>query len=83
MHQKRALGFITGGCEPPCGSWDLNSGPLKEQSVLFTTKPSLQPRLFIFKKEETFILKFFKKQTGLGYTWSLYEYLSKLFSISR
>jgi hypothetical protein len=23
-----------GGCEPPCGCWDLNSGPLEEQSVL-------------------------------------------------
>jgi hypothetical protein len=22
------------GCEPPCGCWDLNSGPLEEQSVL-------------------------------------------------
>jgi hypothetical protein len=26
-HQKRASGLITGGCEPPCGCWDLNSGP--------------------------------------------------------
>jgi hypothetical protein len=25
--------LITG--EPPCGSWNLNSGPLEEQSVLF------------------------------------------------
>jgi hypothetical protein len=32
-----------GGCEPPCGCWDLNSGPLKEQSVLLTAEPSLQP----------------------------------------
>jgi hypothetical protein len=30
-HQKRASAFITGGCEPPCGCWDLNSGPLVEQ----------------------------------------------------
>jgi hypothetical protein len=29
-HQKRASDFITGGCEPPCGCWDLNSGPLEE-----------------------------------------------------
>jgi len=29
------------GCEPPCGHWDLNSGPLEEQSVLLTTEPSL------------------------------------------
>ena len=26
---------ITDGCEPPCGAWKLNSGHLKEQSVLF------------------------------------------------
>jgi hypothetical protein len=34
---------ITDGCEPPCGCWDLNSGSLKEESVLLTTEPSLQP----------------------------------------
>jgi hypothetical protein len=43
MHQKRASDLITDGCEPPCGCWDLNSGPLEEQSVLLTTEPSLQP----------------------------------------
>jgi hypothetical protein len=26
---------ITDGCETPCGYWELNSGPLEEQSVLF------------------------------------------------
>jgi hypothetical protein len=26
--------LITGGCEPPCDCWDLNSGPSEEQSVL-------------------------------------------------
>jgi hypothetical protein len=26
MHQKRASDPITGGCEPTCGCWDLNSG---------------------------------------------------------
>jgi len=34
---------FTDGCEPPCGCWELNSGPLKEQSLLLTTEPSLQP----------------------------------------
>jgi hypothetical protein len=43
MHQKRASDLITDGCEPPCGCWDLNSGPSEEQSVLLTTEPSLQP----------------------------------------
>jgi hypothetical protein len=35
-------------CEPPCGCWELNSGPLEEQSVLLTNEPSLQPYFFIF-----------------------------------
>ena len=40
--QKRASDPIADGCEPPCGSWELNSGLLKEQSVLLT-EPSHQP----------------------------------------
>jgi hypothetical protein len=40
FNQKRALDLITDGCEPPCGSWDLNSGPSEEQSVLLIAKPS-------------------------------------------
>ena len=43
--QKRASDFIADGHEPPCGCWDLNSGPSEEQSVLLTTEPSLQPLL--------------------------------------
>lgn len=31
------------GCELPCRCWELNQGPLEEQKVLLTTKPSLQP----------------------------------------
>jgi len=42
-HQKRASDPITDGCEPPCGCWELNSGPLEEQSMLLTTESSLQP----------------------------------------
>ena len=34
---------ITDGCEPPCGCWELNSGPLEEQLMLLTAEPSLQP----------------------------------------
>jgi hypothetical protein len=30
-------------CEPPCGGWKLNSGPLEKQSVLLTAEPFLQP----------------------------------------
>ena len=39
-YQKRAPNPIIDGCEPPCGCWELNSGPLEEQSVLLT---ALQP----------------------------------------
>ena len=38
------------GCEPPCGCWDLNSGPSEEQSVLLTAEPSLQPQIVLFKE---------------------------------
>jgi hypothetical protein len=37
---KRASDLITDGCEPPCGCWDLNSGPSEGQSVLLTAEPS-------------------------------------------
>ena len=42
-HQKRASDPITDGCEPPCGCWELSSGPLEEQTMSLTTEPSLQP----------------------------------------
>jgi hypothetical protein len=38
-HQKRASDPITDSHESPCGYWELNSGPLKEQPVLLTTEP--------------------------------------------
>jgi hypothetical protein len=38
-----ASDLIMDGCEPPCGCWDLNSGPSEEQSVLLTAELSLQP----------------------------------------
>ena len=44
--QKRAPDLITDGCEPPCGCWELNSGPLEEQAMLLTAEPSLQPCTF-------------------------------------
>jgi hypothetical protein len=40
--------LITDGCEPPCGCWELNSGPSEEQSVLLPTEPSHQPHYFTF-----------------------------------
>ncbi len=62
-------------CEPPCGCWDLNSGPSEEQSVLLTTEPSLQliplTSLCIFSVAQTRpeILK--KLSIILGSPWCL------------
>jgi hypothetical protein len=39
----RSRDLISGGCEPPCGCRDLNSGSSEEQSVLLTAEPSLRP----------------------------------------
>jgi hypothetical protein len=50
-HQKKASDLITGGCKPPCGCWDLNSGPSEEQLMLLTTEPSLQPQKKFLKAE--------------------------------
>lgn len=39
---------VTGGSEPSSvGAEEPNSGPLKEQQVLLTSKPSLQPQLVV------------------------------------
>jgi hypothetical protein len=47
--QKRESDLMTDGCKPPCGCWDLSSGPMEEQLVLLTAEPSLQSRVFLFK----------------------------------
>lgn len=31
---------VTDGCEPPCGSWELNLRPLEDEPVLLTARPS-------------------------------------------
>lgn len=35
-------------CGLPCGCWELNPEPLKEQAVLFTAEPFLQPMISTF-----------------------------------
>ena len=38
---------VIGGCKLlPYGCWELNLGPLEEQTVLLTTKLALQPHHF-------------------------------------
>ena len=41
LHQKKAPDLITDDHVPPWGGWELNSGPLEEQSMLLTSEPSL------------------------------------------
>ena len=50
--QKTAPDLITDGCVPPCGCWELNSGPLEEQTMLLTTEPSLQPQIYFLNPEK-------------------------------
>ena len=45
--KKRTLDSITDGCEPPCGCWESNSGPLEERLVLLTSEHLSSP-VFIF-----------------------------------
>ena len=40
---------VTGSCQLPCGCWELNPGPLEEQSVMLTAKPSSQPSNTLLK----------------------------------
>jgi hypothetical protein len=57
MQQKRTSDLISGSCEPPCVFWDLNSGPLEEQSVLLPAEPSRQP-LFVYLFIYLFTIEF-------------------------
>jgi hypothetical protein len=44
---------IAHGCEPPCGCWELNSGPLEEQSVLLIAEAISPAQRFIYLYEYT------------------------------
>jgi hypothetical protein len=62
-HTRKGRLLITGGCEPPCGCWDLNSEPSEEQSVLLPAESSHQPPFgkflfnFVFNTIEIIFLK--------------------------
>ena len=74
MQQKRASNLITDGCDPPCGCWDLNSGPSEEQSVLLTAEPSLQPNFFS---------NFIKTKCFLNYSVQLHLFLERIIAYIR
>uniref|UniRef100_A0A8C6IH03 Uncharacterized protein n=1 Tax=Mus spicilegus TaxID=10103 RepID=A0A8C6IH03_MUSSI len=51
-HLIKDIGHKTwDGCEPSSGCWELNSGPLEEQSVFLTSEPPLQPALLHFEHQ--------------------------------
>ena len=39
--------YFSDSCELPCECWEVNPGPLEEQSVFLTTEPFLQPLYLI------------------------------------
>ena len=49
---EEGINLITDGCEPPCGRWNLNSGPREEQSGLLTAEPS-PSTIFLFLNDMT------------------------------
>jgi hypothetical protein len=65
-----------GGCEPPCGFWDLNSGPSEKQPVLLTAEPSLQP-LVMFLLFLWWLVGLWyssKPEDRLSLQWTLWNY---------
>jgi hypothetical protein len=87
--QKRASDHTIDGCEPPCGCWDLNLGPLDEQPVLLTTETSLQAIDLPLSKGNLFritdinlMVHFFKKTKlflPLVDTWIFTNYVCQRF----
>jgi hypothetical protein len=65
MHQKRASDLITGGCEPPCGCWDLNFGPLEEQSGALTHWAISPAPLPSFFRKFFFVYSYFMSMSVL------------------
>jgi hypothetical protein len=76
----------TDGCEPPCGYWKLNLGPLEEQSMLLTPKPSLQPTYHLLKSQSLQI-QHFRGSVSLKYPnpkhLTKFELLSEISKLSQ
>ena len=49
LQARRGHHVSLDGYEPPC-CWELNSGPLEEQTVLLPSEPSLQPAISTFSR---------------------------------
>jgi hypothetical protein len=70
---KYTVAFFIGfhGCEPLCGCWELNSGPLEEQPVLLSAEPSFQP------PEHTKKAQLEIESGGAEHSGALWEFLLK------
>jgi hypothetical protein len=42
---EQGIGSHYRWCEPPCGCWEMNSGPLEEQTVLLTAEPAPKTKI--------------------------------------
>jgi hypothetical protein len=56
--QKRESDPIRDGCEPLCGCWELNSGPLEQQPALLTTEPSLHLMILNLRRDVLILFKY-------------------------
>ena len=67
--QKKAPDLITDGCKPLCCCWELNSGPLEEQSEYLNLR-AISPALFLFCLFVSFLRQGFSVyQADLELTW--------------
>lgn len=50
--QEEGFGLLLTGaidsCGLPCGSWDLNEGPMEGQQALLSTETSTSPSICVF-----------------------------------
>ena len=82
-HQKRTSDPITDGCEPPCGCWELNSGPLEEQAASALNHwaispapiPIFQAPLFHFRSKMSPKQTLLDFRVGLRWGGSLSHYI--------
>lgn len=51
VRSVRSPGVIS-RCEPQCGFWDPNSGPLQNLYLVLTIEPSLELGALVFKRRE-------------------------------
>lgn len=73
---------VIDGCDPPCGHWELNLGPLDEESVLLTTEHLCSSTLKIYiSTVKAYVSVFLFLLFSLWLTFAFYSrYIYFLFS---